>query len=187
VSLLLGVACARPAADPSQVVTSYLRSLGRDPLRAIARVTPGFQQRHGLHLATSAQVERWQERVREGAPAPAAPPAAPPTPEEARVSWLSVQVKPAFRDELARLAWHVATSRQDDDRHAMVTVRIEPVDAPAFEQIFHLVRGDGSRPWRIDRVEQQGVGAANLAAAFVANPTEELRRRLAAELGVAPE
>ncbi len=186
VSALLCSACAQPEADPARVVTTYLRSLGGDPLRAIACVTATFPERTGLRLATSAEVLRWRERVREGAAAPAAPapPATPPSPEEAQVSWLSVQVKPAFREALGRLRWQVSGERRDDDRHATVTATIEPEAAPPFQQVFQLTRQDGSGPWRIDRVEQIGVGEANLAEAFVTNPTEELRRRLAERLGV---
>jgi hypothetical protein len=187
--LVLGVvvlllACGRPPLDPATVVDDYLHELGRDPIRAFSRVTPSFQTRHGLRLATDPEVRAWQHRRSRGASAAPAPERPPPTPEEERLAWLAVQGKPGYQTELARLTWQIMDVEWPDDLRALVKTRIELPRGRSFEQIFQLVRASPRAPWRIDQVEQVGVGEDELAAAFVTNPTEATRERLAAHLGV---
>lgn len=96
--------------------------------------------------------------------------------------WLATQIKPGFRERAGRLAPMVFAERVDE-RSAELTVRVSPPQAPAFVQRFSLSRDAGGR-WWIDRIEQEGVERRNLADAFVAAPSEALRRRLAEALGV---
>lgn len=188
VSLLAALACQRAADTPAAVVELYLHSLGRDPLRAISLTTSDFQRRHGLHMVTSAEVAAWQRRLEHGGPAeaPTVEAPAPRSDDERRIAWLSVQIKPAYIELAARLQCVVTEQQSLDARHATVTVEIGGAAAPPFTQVFELVR-ESPGHWRIDHVEQQGVVQGNLAAALVANPTEDTRRRLAASLGVPPD
>lgn len=188
VLLLAAAACQRALDMPAGVVQVYLHSLGRDPLRALALTTSEFQRRHGLHTATSAEVAAWERRLEHAGPAepPAVEAPAPRTDDERRIAWLALQIKPAYIDLAARLQPALLEQRSLDARHAVVTVEIRGAAVPPFRQVFELVQ-EAPGDWLIDRVEQRGVVEGNLAAALVANPTEETRRRLAASLGVAPD
>jgi hypothetical protein len=108
----------------------------------------------------------------------------PPTPEEERLAWLAVQGKPGFRTQLARLTWQIVDVQQAGDLRAIVKARIELPRGRSFEQVFQLVRASPGASWRIEQVEQVGVDENELPAAFVTNPTEATRERLAAHLGV---
>lgn len=183
-ALLVG-ACAQPA-TPERVVDLYFESLGRDPLRAGAVVSADFQSRHGLHHATTAEFAALSKRRREGRPgaegAAAREEPAASTRAEAELIWLAVQIKEGFADRAARLSISPLSVRENGDT-AEVAVRIASPESPPFVQRFFLSRGTDGR-WRIDRIEQEGIGERSLADAFVAAPSEALRRRLAAALGV---
>lgn len=188
VVLLAAAACQTAADTPAGVVQVYLHSLGRDPLRALALTTAEFQRRHGLHTATSAELAAWERRLEHAGPTepPGVAAPAPRTDDERRIAWLAVQIKPAYIELAAGFQPTLLEQRSLDAGHTIVTVEIRAAAAPPFRQVFELVR-EAPDGWRIDRVEQQGVVEGNLAAALVANPTEETRRRLAASLGVAPD
>jgi hypothetical protein len=182
---LLAGACARES-TPEQVVRLYFESLGRDPLRAGALVSEQFHARHGLRHATTAQVAAWSRRLRGEALAATSEPR-PSDPAirsraEAELVWLATQIKEGFSERAALLSTSLLSAHQDGDS-AEVAVRVTSPESSPFVQRFFLSRGEGGR-WRIDRIEQEGVGERSLADAFVAAPSEALRRRLAAALGV---
>jgi len=182
---LLTAACVRQR-TPEQVVALYFESLGRDPLRAGSLLSEQFHTRHGLRHATSAQLAAWSRRLRGEAPlatsevrvsAPAAPSRA-----EAELIWLATQIKEGFSERAAQLSVSPLSAHQDATS-AEVMVRIAAPGVPPFVQRFWLSRGGDAR-WRIDRIEQEGVDERSLPDAFVAAPSEALRQRLAAALGV---
>ncbi len=186
--LLLAVSCARER-TPDDVVRLYFASIGRDPVRSGALVTEGFQMRHGMRYSTSAQAADWDRRVRSAQPGMRmqerqAGPAARSR-SEAEAMWLATQIKEGFTDRAARLSISPLAQTLNDDT-AEVAVRIASPESPPFVQRFFLSSGTDGR-WRIDRIEQEGVGERSLADAFVAAPSEALRRRLAAALGVPAE
>jgi len=182
---LLAGACVRQQ-TPEHVVALYFESLGHDPLRAGALLSEQFHTRHGLRHATSAQVAAWNRRLRGESPvatsetrasAPAARSRA-----EAELIWLATQIKEGFSERAAQLSVSPLSAHQDATS-AEVTVRVSAPGMPSFVQRFWLSRGGDAR-WRIDRIEQEGVDERSLPDSFVAAPSEALRRRLAAALGV---
>jgi hypothetical protein len=167
------LACSAPPSSPSDVALAYFRDLGRDPIRTLPLLTRAFHAQHGLHVVSAAEARA----LREG------PESAVPPPEgggdwslDRRVlGWLEVQSRDGFRVLRDRLQVSLVDASTSGD-HAVVILRIQPGRGSAFEQRFELVR-DGGR-WRIDGVEQRGMGSDNAFAAFVAHPTEAERRRL---------
>jgi hypothetical protein len=217
-------ACREEQRTPEACVLAYLHALGRDPLRAAELLTEDFHERHGLRVATSAQVDAWLQRELGAGPAARAvqePRAAGPFStrdqpagstrlrviHEAQIAWLSVHLKSFYREIAARLEPRIEDVTIDGDR-AEVVVALRTPQSPPFRQRFqlvrtpadlvrmpahlvripaHLARGPSRLAWRIDRVEQEGVVPANLPAAFVAYPSEALRRQLAARINVSPD
>jgi len=170
-ALAVALGCSAPAATPSDVAEAYFRAIARDPIRTLPLLTPEFHRRHGLRVATAADVR--------AAAAQRAPtePAAPLALDRFQLGWLVIQSKP----ELARLAagWttRLGNTEQSGDT-ASVSMRVEPRDGSVFEQRFALLRDGGT--WRIDAIEQIGVTPASMTAAFAAWPNEAARRALAA-------
>ena len=179
----LAAGCARER-TPDEVVRLYFASLGRDPIRGASLVTEPFQLRHGLRHATTAQAADWARRVRGGAPAATAPPSASAARSraEGELMWLATQIKEGYAEQAARLVVTPLASREEGGE-AEIAVRVASPGAPGFVQRFFLARGPEAS-WRIDRIDQEGVTDASLADAFVAAPSEAMRRRLAAALGV---
>lgn len=182
-ALLAG--CARERA-PDDVVRLYFASIGRDPIRAASLLTESFQLRHGLRHATSVQVADWKRRVHAGEHASSvsqrAAGSVARTRSEAEALWFATQIKDGYAQQAARLSV-TPISTHTQDATAEVAVRISSPGVPSFVQRFFLARGPDAR-WRIDRIEQEGVTDASVADAFVAAPTDAMRRRLAAVLGV---
>jgi len=182
---LLAGACARPA-TPERVVRLYFESLGRDPIRSGALVSESFHTRHGLRYSTSAQSADWDRRARSArqdahAETRQSGPAARSR-SEAEALWLATQIKETFAERAALLSISPLSAHENGDA-AEVAVRVASPESPPFVQRFFLSRGGDGR-WRIDHIEQEGVDERSLADAFVAAPSEALRRRLAAALGV---
>jgi len=182
---LLAGACVRPA-TPERVVSVYFKSLGSDPIRSGALLSASFHTRHGLRYSTSAQFADWDRRVRSGGPdarmetrqsGPAAR-----SRSEAEAMWLATQMKQGFAERAALLSISPLSVHENGDT-AEVAVRVSSPESPPFVQRFWLSRGGDAR-WRIDRIEQEEVDERSLPDAFVAAPSEALRRRLAAALGV---
>jgi len=183
-ALLFIVGCRAPA-TPTQTVVAYFRTLGRDPIRSADLLSDAFQMRHGLHMGTSAEMRDWERRFRSpGAPVEAREQGdSPRSLHHAEIAWLATQTKPAFRELAAALRAIPLEERIAGDQ-AVVTVRVLAPRAPSFVQRFVLSRDSAIARWQIDRIDQEEVEAQNLAVAFVAAPSEDLRRRLAAALGV---
>jgi hypothetical protein len=170
--LAAALACGAAAvAPPTEVVDRYFRFLARDPIRTLPLLTPGFHERHGLHVVTSAEA-RWE--LRGGRPAPESAPFAL---DRYQLAWLTVQSREAFAALREELAWTLLDEGSKDDR-AWVRVRVQAKNGPPFEQRFSLVRSEPGGLWRIDAVEQIGVGRRNRGAAFVAWPSEAARRQI---------
>jgi len=170
--LLVATACGAPTATPSDVVQSYFRALGRDPLRTLPLVTDDFHRRHALRVVTSAEAQAaGADRTAESAPGALAL-------DRHQLGWLAIQSRPELARLLAAETTRFGDARENGDA-ASVEVAVAPRDAPGFAQRFALLRGaDGA--WRIDAIEQSGVVPANAAAAFAAYPNEAARRALAA-------
>jgi hypothetical protein len=173
---LLLAGCARAPASPRDAVDAYFRALARDPLRTLPLLTPGFHRQHGVHAVTTAEAQR-AFGVEPAAPSASAAEVAL---DRLELGWLMVQSRGAFAKTLAGLG--VEPLREErDGATAQVVVRVTPPRGGPFEQTFHLAE-DERGGWRIDGVEQAGVGADNLSAAFVAHPTEAVRRRIESSL-----
>jgi len=181
---LLG-ACGRER-SAEDTVRLYFASLGRDPIRAASLTSGLYQAEHGLRFSTSASVAAWGRRVRRGesSPAGAATPEAGrgAVDSEALVMWLATQAKDGFAERAESLSIEVLEARESRDT-AEIVMRVRPPRAPAFRQHFSLSHDSAGR-FVIDRIVQEGVEADSLPDAFVAAPSEERRRRLAAALGV---
>jgi hypothetical protein len=188
---LLGLAaCGKTEHTPAAVVESYFRFLAVDPLRTLPLLTPGFQRRHALRVVTQAEAQAWVSR-RESASQADLEPAEPALSiDRLQLGWLSVQRRPEFARLARESARSVLDVRENGDEAEVIT-RIEPRNGPPFEQHFQLVREATGSTWRIDAVEQRGVGYANAAAAFAAYPNERARRALEtltrAHTGAAPK
>jgi hypothetical protein len=162
------LACGAPPDAPADVVSLYLRSLGRDPARSAALVTPGLQARHGLRI---------EGKSRE------------PDPEAFRLSraelaWLGVQRKPEFVALASQLSATILEARVIGDDQAEVRARVEAPGGAPYTQTFLLVRNGRGASWRIDRMEQQGVERSNVLAAFVTNPSDAAARAVNEAFGV---
>lgn len=151
------VGCGAAPDAPQDVVALYFRSLGRDPIRSAALVTTAFHESHGLRIKSA-----WIETASEAQPFRLS---------GAELAWLGVQRRPEFFAYAPRLSVSVTEVRNDDAQHAAVTTRVAGTGAPPFTQRFFLLRSGPGDPWRIDRIEQQELVAANKIAAFVANPS----------------
>ena len=150
------VGCGAAPDAPQDVVALYFRSLGRDPVRSAALVTPAFHENHGLRIKSA-----WTEAASEAQPFRLS---------SAELAWLGVQRRPEFFAYAPRLSVIVTEVFRPDAQHADVTTRVAGPGAPPFTQRFFLLRSAPGDPWRIDRIEQQELVAANKIAAFVANP-----------------
>ncbi len=152
------------APEPERVVALYFETLGRDPLRAGSLVSGELQAAHGLRHVGSTRAVEGRGRA------------------DSELVWLATQAKPVFAERAAKLSVSPLSVREAGGV-AEVSVQVSSPGAPPFVQRFHLSRDVEGR-WRIDRIDQDGVDGGNLADAFVAAPTEALRQRLAAALGV---
>jgi len=161
-------ACSAPP-DFVAVTHEYLLCIGRDPMRTLPLLTDGFHRRHGLHVATAAEA-RGQGGAGPGDLAL----------DRYQLGWLAVQSQPEMARVFGTTRRFMAGRSQADGDRAWVALPIAPLDGPAFEQRFTLVRAGPDAPWRIDAIEQSGVVAENAAAAFAAYPNEAARRALAA-------
>ena len=171
-ALAAALACSAPPPSPSDVALAYFRDLGRDPIRTLPLLTRAFHAQHGLHVVSAAEARA----LREGPESAVPPEGGDDWSLDRRVlGWLEVQSRDGFRVLRDRLQVSLVDASASGDR-AVVTLRVQPGRGSAFEQRFELAR-DGGR-WRIDGVEQRGVGSDNAVAAFVAHPTEAERRRL---------
>jgi hypothetical protein len=159
VVLLAGVlaACGAAPDAPQDVVALYFRSLGSDPVRSAALVTPAFHARHGLRIQSA-----WTDTAHATDPFRLS---------SAELAWLGVQRRPEYLAYAPQLSVAVTDVQGGDAQHAVVTTRVTAPGAPAFTQRFFLVRSTPGGAWSIDRIEQQGLVAANRIAAFVANPS----------------
>lgn len=165
---LCAAACAEPASPP-EVVAAYFRCLGRDPIRALPLLTPAFHEQHGLHAVTG-------EEARAGGRSESLPPARFAI-DRFELGWLAVQSREGFRALRDQLVVTPIHDEVQGDR-ARVAVRVQAGARPPFEQSFALAREGPGAPWRIDSIEQSGVGPESALAAFVAHPTEAERQRL---------
>jgi len=184
-ALLLFCGCGTPS-TPTETVIAYFRTIGRDPIRSADLLSDAFQARHGLHVATSAEMRGWEQRLRGSSGASVEAPGQGDTPRSlhhAEIAWLGTQMKPVFRELAAALRATPLEEQIEGDR-AEVAVRVLAPQTPSFVQRFTLSRDSATARWRIDRIDQAEVDERNLPAAFVAAPSEELRRRLAAALAV---
>lgn len=149
--------CGAAPDAPQDVVVLFFSSLGRDPVRSAALVTPAFHERHGLRIKSA-----WTDATSELQPFRLS---------SAELAWLGVQRRPEFYAYAPRLSLSVTDVRNDDAQHAVVTTRVTGPGAPPFTQRFLVLRPSAGDPWRIDRIEQDDLVAANKIAAFVANPS----------------
>jgi hypothetical protein len=124
-------------------------------MRTLPITTDAFHRGHGLRLA-----------ARSGAGA-----------DEGRAAWLAVQSRRELITRARGLRTRIASADESGDT-ASVRVEVVPDRGARFEQRFALVRDGAAGAWRIDAIEQSGVGADNAAAAFVAYPSEVGRRRV---------
>ena len=170
--LLGAVGCGAPAATPIDVAQAYFRALARDPIRTLPLLTPEFHRRHGLRVATAADARAAAEHR-----APAELPAALAL-DRQQLGWLVVQSRPEVAKIVAAFTTRLGDAHESGDT-ASVAMRVDPHEAPVFEQRFALVRDGTGAPWRIDAIEQVGVTPASAAAAFAAWPNEAARRALA--------
>lgn len=145
---------AAPEGSPQATVYAYLRALGRDPLRTLPLLTPAAHEQHGLGVGTAATAGEARD-VR---------------PEDRLLGWLAVQTGGPVLRLAGRLGAGAASVEVDADRAEVSLPLTAPEGAP-FEQRFFLVRSAPGSPWRIDRIEQAGVGTGNAVAAFAAWPT----------------
>ncbi len=149
--------CGAEPDSPQELVALYFRSLGRDPVRSAALVTPAFHARHGLRIQSA-----WTD---------AASAEQPFRLSGAELAWLGVQRRPEYLAYAPQLATTDTEVRSDDVRHAVVTTRVAGPGAPPFTQRFILLRASPDEPWQIDRIEQEDLVPANKTAAFVAKPS----------------
>jgi hypothetical protein len=160
-----------------------VRERARDPIRAVARLTPAFHDHHDLRLVRILRVPFPDGRV----------PATADALELARArhAWLDLYNLVRWLQPVA--AASRVTVLDVDARADAATVRlriealgdapppgaaeVRPWPFPELEQRVELVRAAGE--WRIARITQTGVSVANAVAAFAANPTlaglEDLR------------
>ncbi len=172
---LLALGCATATDTPGGTVKAYFRLVGRDPLRTLALLAPGFHAAHDLHVVTTAEARAFV-RGRPRTPAPPVDSAAIQlAPDRLALAWLAIQGRPGYLEHFGALRVEPVDEQIEGDR-AQVSVRVEAQGAPPFEQRFSLVRERGV--WRIDAVEQSDVTDANRLDAFVAFPNEAARSAL---------
>lgn len=159
--------CGATPNAPQDVVALYFRSLGRDPVRSAALVTPAFHARHGLRIQSA-----WTDTASAEQPFRLS---------GAELAWLGVQRRPEYFAYAPQLTVSVGDVQSDDGLHAVVTSRVAGPGAPAFTQRFFLLRKQPDAEWLIDRIEQQDVVPANRTAAFVASPSRAEGRAPAAD------
>jgi len=154
---------------PQDVVALYFRSLGRDPVRSAALVTPEFHARHGLRIQSA-----WTDTASAEQPFRLS---------SAELAWLGVQRRPEYFAYAPQLQVSVGGVQSDDALHAVVTTRVAGPGAPAFTQRFFLLRAAPGADWAIDRIDQQDLVPANRTAAFVASPSRAEGRTRASDGG----
>ena len=172
----LAIGCgARGGDTPQATVDAYFRALARDPIRQLPLLTPAFHQQHGIGVVTAAQAQRITNRdATETTDAGAAA-----SVDRLQLGWLAIQAREEFRALRDRFGVTPGAATEDG-ANAVVSVQVQPQGgAPAFEQRFTLSRTAPDGAWRIDSIEQQGVVAESRATAFVAHPSEAMRRQLA--------
>ncbi len=178
IALLALVACGAQPRTPDAVVSAYFATLGRDPIRSLPLTTEAFHRAHGLSIVTTSEARAWRGGA-ELAAKPSDPHgiAAPERIDRAQVAWLAIQNRADFARVASGL---VATQKdvQESDEVATVTVAVTHAQAAPFLQIFRLLRESPDSSWRIDAIDQSGVGPDNDVAAFVAHPTEQARRAI---------
>ncbi len=156
-SVVAIVGCGAAPDAPQDVVALYFQSLGRDPIRSAALVTPAFHESHGLRIKSA-----WTEAASEAQPFRLS---------SAELAWLGVQRRPEFFAYAPRLAVGVTEVLRPDAQHAVVTARVAGPGAPPFTQRFFLLRSERGAAWQIDRIQQEGVVPTGKTAAFVASPS----------------
>ena len=177
-ALLALAACGGQSRTPGDVVALYFASLGRDPMRSLPITTEAFHRAHGLGPVTTSEARAWRGGAQIAKPSGPDRIAAPERVDRAQLAWLAIQ----NRGEFARVASElVATPKdvQDAGAIATVTVTVARGQAEPFLQSFRLIREAPASGWRIDAIAQSGVGPGNEVAAFVAHPTEPVRRAIA--------
>jgi hypothetical protein len=172
--LAIPLACRPAPLGPAETVAAYLRDLGRDPIRTLDLLTPGFHRSHGLVAGASASTPEGRVRIPREERAHRMAATASRNLESARLAWLAVQRGASFRRDASALSWEVMGVEQRG-ASARVVCRIHPQGAAAFQQSFELVRGSDGR-WRIDAIRQSGVEPRAEAAAFAAYPNERARQ-----------
>jgi hypothetical protein len=159
---LLGLAllgCGAAPDAPDAVVALYFHSLGRDPIRSAALMTPAFHAHHGLRVKSA-----WTDALGEQQPFRLS---------SAELAWLGVQRRREYVAYAAQLTASITEVRRDDARHAVVAACVGGPGAPPFTQRFFLVRAGPDAAWRIDRIEQEDLAPADKIAAFVASPSRD--------------
>jgi hypothetical protein len=149
--------CSAAPEAPPDVVALYFRSLGRDPVRSAALVTPEFHARHGLRIQSA-----WTNTASAEQPFRLS---------GAELAWLGVQRRPEYFAYAPQLSASVTEVRNEDAQHAVVAARVAGPGAAPFTQRFFLVRPEPGAAWQIDRIEQDDVAPAARIAAFVASPS----------------
>lgn len=171
----LALACGAPG-TPEETARAFLARVGRDPIGTLPLLSEDFHGRHALRHTMPGASETLLSRY--AAPLPAEPAARRRELAAARLGWLILQRQETSRAHANVVGLERLEEALDGDR-ARVAFRIRLLDAPGFVQRFALVReGPGAR-WQIDAIEQEGVGAANVASAFALAPSTELLRRAA--------
>jgi hypothetical protein len=145
------------ASSPEEFVAFYFQTLGRDPVRSAALVTPAFHAQHGLRIQSA-----WTDT---------ASPEQPFRLSSAELAWLGVQRRPEYLAYAPKLVVSDIETKRSDSQQAVVVARVAAPAVPPFVQRFFLLRSGPDAPWQIDRIEQEGVVPANKTAAFVASPS----------------
>ena len=153
----------RPA--PRTPSRSIFQTLGRDPIRSAALVTPTFHARHGLRIQSA-----WTDTASLEQPFRLS---------SAELAWLGVQRRAEYLAYVPKLVVTDIEVRRSDSQQAVVVAQVAAPAVPPFLQRFFLVRSGPDAPWQIDRIEQEGVVPANKTAAFVASPSRADGRRAA--------
>jgi len=173
---VVAIGCGTPR-EPSEIVQTYFRALGRDPARSLPLLSPAFHRHHGLRMARfEGWLWGWGPASAE-APGAGARAAGPATVEGAAFAWLYVQTHPSFPKLAATLRWSELDSTASELR-AQVRVRVQGRGGASFVQRFELARRTPVSSWQIDRIDQIDVPPAARTLAFVAFPHDAQLDRL---------